>query len=300
MSRLLRIVGISLASLIGLLVVSVATVYAVTSRGVAKKVASPAHGFVAPTDSASIARGAHVLRVLAKCVDCHGQDMGGGMMIDDAAFARMAAPNLTTGRGGVLATYDDAALEAAIRHGVGVDGRRLMIMPSNEYQFLSDEDLGAIIAYLRSLPAVDRSFAPPALGPIARILTITGALPLFPYEAVTHGAEVVAAVPVDTTIAYGEYIGAVGCSGCHGQGYGGGPIPGTPPDWPPPANITMTGIGHYTFADFQKALTDGVRPDGSAINPFMPFAATKQMTEVEMKAVWNYLRSIPPREYGTR
>jgi mono/diheme cytochrome c family protein len=238
--------------------------------------------------------------VLAKCVDCHGQDLGGATMIDDAAFARMAAPNLTTGRGGVLATYDDAALEAAIRHGVGSDGRRLMIMPSNEYQFLSDEDLGAIVAYIRSLPAVDRSFSPPALGPIARMLSFTGALPLFPHDAVTHGAVVVASVPVDTTVAYGEYIGSIGCSGCHGMGYGGGKIPGTPPDWPPPANITRTGIGHYTFADFQKALTDGVRPDGSAINPFMPIAATKDMTVVEMQAVWNYLRSIPAREFGTR
>ena len=300
MSRILRYVGIALAALVGLLVVAVATVYAVTSRGVARTVASPAHGFTAPTDSASIARGAHLSRSLAKCVDCHGQDLGGAVVIDDAVFARVAGPNLTTGRGGVLSQYDDAALEVAIRHGVGVDGRRLMIMPSNEYQFLSDEDLGALIAYIRSLPAVDRSFDPPKLGPIARILTATGALPLYPYESVTHGTEVVASVPEDTTIAYGEYLGVTGCAGCHGAGYGGGKIPGTPPDWTAPANITTGGIGHYTFADFQKVLTDGTRPDGSKLLPFMPIEATKQMTETEMKAVWNYLRSLPPREFGSR
>lgn len=283
-----------------LLLVAVATVYAVTGRAVAKHVDSPAHGFVAPRDSASVARGEHVTRVLAKCVDCHGKDLGGDMLVDDPAFARLPAPNLTTGRGGVLAHYDDAALEAAIRHGVGFDGRRLMIMPSNEFQYLSDADLGAVIAYVRAQPPVDRNFVPASLGPIARVLTVTGALPLFPHESVTHIAEVVPSVPYDTTLAYGEYIGKIGCAGCHGVGFGGGKIPGTPPEWPAPSNITTGGIGHYSFADFKKVLTEGTRPDGSKMLPFMPLEATSQMTEIELRAVWKYLRSLPAREFGSR
>jgi mono/diheme cytochrome c family protein len=300
MRRLLKFLGVSIGALVALLVVAVAGLYAWTSRELRVTVASPAHGFAAAAGPASVARGEHVLRSLAKCNDCHAADLGGEVLVDDPAFARLIAPNLTTGRGGVIAGYSDAELEAAIRHGVARDGRRLMIMPSDEYQHLSDEDLGALIAYLRSVPATDRALAPSRIGPVARALYAAGKLPLFPHEAVTHGSEAVAAVAADTTVAYGQYLGAVGCAGCHGAGFGGGKIPGAPPEFPPVANLTPTGIGHYSFADFDKALKEGLRPDGTKLHPMMPIHATKLMTPLEVTAVWNYLRSLPPREYGTR
>lgn len=300
MKRFFKFLGISLAALVGLCVILVGGLYAWSAQELRAVVASPAHGFAAPTDSASVAHGAHVMRVLAKCVDCHGPDMGGAPLVEDGAFGHIYAANLTRGRGGLLAEYSDADLEAAIRHGVSRTGRRLMIMPSNEYQAMSDEDLGRVIAYLRSLPPVDRELPAQSVGPIARGLFAAGVLPLLPGEFVTHGAEVVAAVAADTTLEYGKYLGAVGCAGCHGATFGGGKIPGAPPDFPPPANLTPTGIGHYTYPDFVKALTEGVRPDGTALDPFMPVAATKEMTPVEMAAVWKYLRTLPAREYGSR
>jgi hypothetical protein len=82
--------------------------------------------------------------------------------------------------------------------------------------------------------------------------------------------------------------------------YGGGAIPGGPPDWPAPANLTPTGIGHYTQDGFVSALRTGKRPDGTEINPFMPINATKLMTDVEIVAVYKYLQTLPPKPFGAR
>lgn len=300
MKRVLKYLMIGVGGLVAVIVLAGAGLYTWSNGELAATVPLPSHEFTARSDSAAVPRGEHLVRSLAKCVDCHGADLGGSTMIDDPAFAILYAPNLTTGRGGLLSDYTDAALERAIRHGVARDGRRLMVMPSNEYQYLSDDDVGAIVAYLRTVAPVDRDPVETKVGPIARVLYAKGDLPLFPAVAVQHANESVPTVPEDSTVEYGKYLGEIGCSGCHGATYGGGKIPGTPPDWPPPANLTPSGIGHYTYADFQKALREGVRPDGSALNPLMPIPATKLMTEVEFVALWKYLRTLEPKEFGSR
>ena len=300
MKRIVRYVGTAIGAVLLLLVFSVAGLYAWSGSEIASRGPVPEHAFRAPTDSASIVRGEHVTKALAKCGDCHGADYGGGVVIDDPAMGLIYAPNLTKAPGGAAAAYSDAAFEVAIRHGIAIDGRRLMIMPAQEYQFLSDEDLGTIIAYLRSVPAVARARPETKVGPVARALYAAGVFPLFPSKLVTHSDGVVATVPVDSTVEYGKYLGDVGCSGCHGVTYGGGAIPGGPPDWPKPANLTPTGIGHYTYEGFHRALHEGVRPDGSAIDPFMPVHATKLMTDVETVAMWKYLRTLEPRAFGSR
>lgn len=300
MKRALRIGGMALGGLLLLLGIGVAGLYAWTGAELRQTEPVPTHAFVAPTDSASVARGEHVLRVVAKCSECHGEDLGGKVFIDDPAFGRVFAPNLTRGNGGIAAAYADADFERAIRHGVARDGRRLVIMPSNEFQYLSDDDLGALVAYLKSVPPVDRVGPPIRIGPVARALYVAGQLPLFPAEEVLHANTPVPSVPVDSTVEYGEYFARIGCSGCHGATYGGGKIPGTPPDWPATANLTPTGIGHYEFADFQRVLETGVRPDGTTLHPLMPVAATKLMTPVEMTAVFKYLRTLQPRPFGSR
>lgn len=300
MKKALKYLGMTAAAFAGLAVLCVAGLYAWSSAEISKVIPLPTHEFTAPSDSQSIARGEHFVRAIGKCGDCHGQDFGGAVGIDDPAIGYVWVPNLTSGRGGIPSATSAATWERAIRHGLGPDGRRLVMMPSNEFQFISDEDLGTVIAYLKSVPPVDRDRLPRKLGPVARALYAAGEFPLFPNAYVTHAEEVVPSVAADTTARYGKYLADIGCSGCHGVTYGGGKIPGTPPDWPPPANLTPTGIGHYTYEGFRNALLTGNRPDGSAINPFMPFNATKLMTEVEMQAVWNYLRTLPPREFGTR
>lgn len=82
------------------------------------------------------------------------------VVVDDPALGVIIGPNLTRGAGGVGGGLSDADFERAIRHGIAPDGRRLVFMPSSEYQYMSDEDLGAAVAYVRSVPPVDRSFGP--------------------------------------------------------------------------------------------------------------------------------------------
>ena len=300
MRRILKYLLYTLGVLVMLVLLGAGGIVLTTNRALAAKQPLPTHGFEAPSDAASIARGEHLVRALVKCVDCHGEDLGGALMVDDPAIGTLWAPNLTRGKGGLPGDHSDVAYERAIRHGLRMDGGRLLVMPSEEYQRVSDEDLGAVIAYVKSVAPVDREIPLPRLGPLARVLYVAGQFPLFGYDKVTHAEEVVPSVAADTTVAYGKYIGDIGCAGCHGAGYGGGKIPGTPPEWPATANLTPSGIGHYTYDGFVNALRTGKRPDGSAIDPMMPIQTTKLMTDVELKATWNYLRSLPPKEFGTR
>jgi mono/diheme cytochrome c family protein len=298
--KVLKVLGFIVGAVILIVVLAAGGVYWKGGSELKRIVALPTHTFTAPTDSASIARGEHFVRAIGKCGDCHGADFGGFAVLEDSTMGLVYAANLTRGQGGIPADFNDNDWERAIRHGLAKDGRRLLLMPSQEFQHISDEDLGTVIAYLKSVPPVDKERRPHIVRFLPRALGLAGILPLYPYELVAHGEEVVATVPVDTTVAYGGYLAEIGCAGCHGFGFGGGPIPGGPPDWPPPANLTTTGIGHYTYEGFANALRTGKRPDGSAINPFMPIGATARMTDTEIKATWNYLRSLPPKEYGSR
>lgn len=300
MRKLLKYVGILAGAIALLTVVGVAGLYAWSSSELGAKAPLPGHPFTAPSDSASVARGEHVVRAIGKCGDCHGQDFGGDTLLDDPAMGLIYSPNLTRGAGGIGGSYTDAQWEVAIRHGLAGDGRRLVVMPSNEYQFLSDEDLGTIVAFLRTVPAVDRTNPAQRIGPLARALYAGGIFPMFPAKSVTHANEVVPSIAIDSTVEYGKYLGDVGCSGCHGVTYGGGAIPGGPPDWPKPANLTPAGIGHYTPEGFMTALRTGKRPDGTEINPFMPIQATRLMTDVEIVAVYKYLNTLPSRPFGSR
>lgn len=104
------------------------------------------------------------------------------------------------------------------------------------------------------------------------------------------------------SVAYGRYL-AAGCTGCHGLGYSGGPIPGAPPSFPPAANLTpdnASGLGRWSEADFLRALREGVRPDGSTINPVMPWKNFARMSDTELKALYLFLQQVPAQPRGNR
>jgi mono/diheme cytochrome c family protein len=247
-------------------------------------------------DAAALARGRHLATVRA-CVGCHGPGLAGHVELDDPLIGRIAAPNLTRGGRGAALTNSD--WERAVRHGVRRDGTPLFVMPAQEHNGMSDEELGALVAYARSLPPAPD--APPAarVGPLGRALYLAGQIPIFPAEAIDHARPHPARVVVEPTARYGAYLATM-CTGCHGPGFGGGRMPGAPPHWKPPANLTPAGIGHYTQADFVRALREGRRPDGTPIDSSMPWRLTREMTDVELTALHTYLRSLPPRPYGSR
>jgi mono/diheme cytochrome c family protein len=256
-----------------------------------------------PRDSAAIARGRHLSRAISKCVDCHGADLGGQVVFDALPMARIVAPNLTSGRGGIADSRSDDDLLRAIRHGIGMGGRALAMMPARNYWHMGDDDVGALIAYLRSLPPVDRENPPIKFGLVGRVLLLKGDLnPLFEAKGMDHVARRTAPPAADTTADYGRYLSEIGgCTGCHGPTLSGGPIPGAPPDARQATNLTPEGIGSWTEADFFKAVREGIRPNGTPIDStMMPIPLTREMTDMETKAIYLYLRTVPPKASGGR
>jgi mono/diheme cytochrome c family protein len=251
--------------------------------------------------AALVARGAHVVATRG-CGDCHGANFGGAVVVDDPAVGRLAGPNLTAG--GVGATLTDADWELALRHGVRGDGAPLLVMPSTDYAAMTDEDVAAVVAYARSLPAVRTQ--PPTLrvGPVLRALHLAGkakivaAHTLAAQTATAGGARPshVSSIAATPSAAYGAYVAAT-CTGCHGASLAGGPIDGAPPDWPAARNITphpSAGIGGWSEADFERLLATGIRPDGRLIDTtHMPVRMTRAMSPVERRALWAYLRTVP-------
>ena len=300
MRPVLRWTGIVLGSVVGLLLLILVVVYGLSERRFRKTYNVEPGPVVVRSDAPTLARGQHIA-VTRGCTDCHGEAMSGKVFIDAPPMARLFASNLTPGRGGVGGTYRDADWVRAVRHGVGPEGKPLLFMPSHEFHALSDEDVGALVAYLKSLPPVDNTLPENSVGPLGRVLYLTGQVPLVPAELIDHKAPRRPAPAAGTTPEYGAYL-ATGCTGCHGPGLSGGTIPGGPPDAPAAANLTMheSGLARWTEQDFFRAMREGRRPDGSELDSFMPWRTTARMTDEEIKAIWAYLQSVPPKARGGR
>ncbi|MCU0489882.1 MAG: cytochrome c [Anaerolineales bacterium] len=301
MKKVLKVLGTILAGLLGLVVVLFIAVIFLSNGRINRSYAIDPIELSIPSDAASIAEGERLF-VTRGCPDCHGPDGEGKVILDDAMVGRFAGPNLTPGQGGIGGDMTEQDWLKAIRHGVGRDGQSLLIMPSNEYYPMSDGDLGTLVAYLLRLPPVDQESVSNQVGPLGRVLIVTKQASLLPAELIDHTAPRPAEVASGVTLEYGQYL-AVTCTGCHGQGLSGGPIPGDPSPPPYPTNLTPekeTGLGNWSEADFITALRSGLRPDGSAIDPKMPWKGFSLMTDEELKALWLYMASVPAKPEGNR
>lgn len=300
--RILRWIGIVVGSLLGLVIVCLGVVYALSQRRISRHLEIPGHEVAVPTDSASLAWGQHIAETRG-CAICHTATLGGATFIEVPPVARLYAANLTSGRGGVAARYASTAdWERSIRQGVAPDGRALLFMPAQEFYDISDQDLGALIAWIRSRPPVDHEQPAQSVGPIGRALFLAGKLPLLPAELIDHQAARPSAPPVGVTVDYGHYLVGT-CKGCHGAQLSGGRIPGAPPEMAIPLNITtdtVTGIGKWTQAEFTKAIREGIRPDGTHLKPDMPYQQFAHYSDDEVAAIWMYLRTVPARSFGGR
>ena len=279
-------------ALVAVLVLVAGTVYAMSQSRIDATFDVPAWtGKAPPTSEEVLARGAHVATVRG-CLDCHRPNAAGGLFADAMPVMRLVPPNISPG--GVTKSYTDADWERAIRHGVRPDGRGIPFMPSIDNAHLSDDDLGALIAYMRSLPPAADAHEPTSIGPLGRVLFVMGELPYLHAELIDHTAPDRPAPTPGPTAEYGAYL-AEACAGCHGSRLSGGPIPGVPPDWPEAANLTphASGLGGWTEAQFTTALTTGVRPDGRQIDPqHMPWKQFSKLTADEVQALWLHLRTI--------
>jgi mono/diheme cytochrome c family protein len=296
MRSLLKVLGILLGAVIVIALVGLALLYFLSERRIDRRYEVAVEDIAVPSDAKAIERGARVA-LLRGCIGCHGANLAGRTFIDDALFGHMYTPNLTSG--GLGAQLSPADWERAVRHGVGHDGRSLIIMPALEFHGLGNEDLADVIAFARSVPVVEQSWpSPPRVGPIARALLVFDQADVIPAEHIDHRAPHPPKPKLGATPEYGAYL-ASSCTGCHKSDLAGGTIPG---EGVVAANLTMdqaTGIGAWSEADFVKTLRTGTRPDGRALDPVMPWEITAQMTDVELSAIWQYLKTLPALREGT-
>jgi mono/diheme cytochrome c family protein len=247
------------------------------------------------TDQASLARGKHLAEAVAVCTICHGLNLGGQLAFEDSFLGRGYTSNLTSGRGGVGGIYSDADWIRSIRYGVRPDRHGSPFMPSDYFNRISDDDLGSMVAYLKTLPPVDNERTRVEINLLPRLLIDLGVF-----------GDLVRAARIDFRRARpyqpgseGEYLVAVGgCTFCHGANLAGGqgPEPGAPSG----TNLTASGpLSRWSLSDFKNTIRRGINPEGHAINPkYMPWLAYRNMTDGELEAIWLYLRSFSAQTHA--
>lgn len=296
MKTTLKRTGLVLGAIVVVFVVIVLVGYVLGGARLRKTYDVPISSFEAPTDQASVERGLHWASVL--CVECHGEDLGGEIVFEDPALGRVSGPNLTRGEGGASAEMSDSELEAAIRYGVDHDGRGLVIMPSAGYFYMSDEDLGALISYMRHAEPVDKEWEEPQFTFVGRVVIGLGLFGSVSAAEVIDPSRVRPdVVRAGATSEYGGYLARIGgCGDCHGEQLNGGESPN--PASPPAPNLTPGGhLAEWSEEDFVSGMRTGVLPDGDEMErEFMPWEGIGKMTDAEVQALWLYLQSLPPLE----
>jgi mono/diheme cytochrome c family protein len=288
MSGFIKWVGIILGILLGLILVAIAFLYIVTDNRLNRRYDIQVETLVVPENEASIAHGEHLVKALLLCQECHGEDLSGFEIDEGPWVATFSMSNLTSGKGGIGQTYTNEDWVRAIRHGVGNDNKALIVMPSPLYYFLSDKDLASVIAYLKSVPPVDNEMPEKRLGPLGRFFILTDP-ELIGAEAIDHTAPRPATIPQGATVEYGEYL-ANTCKSCHGEDLGGGEQVGAG------LNLTPGGeLANWSFEDFERVMRVGLTPEDRQISPEdMPWMNFKNLSDMELEALWLYLQSLPP------
>lgn len=163
----------------------------------------PEVAIAVPKDAASVVEGGRLAKIVM-CRDCHAAEGQGQLLFSDPMFGTVAPPPIAE----MAEKLSDAELARLIRHGVKKDGSATFIMPSHSLGHISDDDLGKIIAWIRTLrPGPQDSKAHTRFGPVGRFLLLTGALPAMATPANVSTAK----RPADV----GRYYASVACQACH-------------------------------------------------------------------------------------
>jgi mono/diheme cytochrome c family protein len=297
MKKVLKWFGILLGALVGLLVIAALVLY-IRGNGITYKTYSfPVEAVTLPTDAVSLEHGKHLASVL--CSDCHGGDYSGiESWFKGGPLGTIDSANLTAGEGGVGAEYKSVEdYVRAIRHGVNLAGKPVQMPAVTALTYMSDEDLGALIAYLKTLPPVDHvTKGHEGLSPLAYILTGVGMFNM-PAAQVDHTIQHVSAPSSGVTTEYGKYLATINhCNECHGTQYSGGrhPDPSVKVYGP---NLTPAGeLVGWSVDDFIKVMRTGLKPGGGQLSQYMPWPAFGKMTDDELKAIWLYLQGLPAEQ----
>ena len=302
MKSALKWMGIVFAALFGLLILGMLVLYASGKARLNKKYEVTVQSVAIPGDPGSLEEGKRIFQYRG-CEACHGEDVQGLVYMDNPALGQVITPNLTSGKGGIGSQRSDVDLIRSIRHGVRPDGTPLLFMPSTEFYFLSDADLGNVLAYIRSMPPVEKETQPSVLSFTGFIaMNIVKTITFLPAELIPHDQPPPPAPEPGVTVEYGEYL-SLSCKVCHGLTLSGGEIPGFPTEWPAPPNLTSgngSRLPDWEAVGFIDILRDGEK-HGRRINPlYMPWKSYRHMTDEELRAVYLYLMSLPPEDFGKR
>lgn len=218
------------------------------------------------------------------CAGCHAPDddapMTGRDFLDEGAppIGDFYAPNLTPAH---LADWSDGEIVRAIREGIHQSGRSLLIMPSGILRNLSDADVLAIVAYLRSLKPEGVDTPPNRLNVLGAIMATQ--TPIF--QAQPPITEPVLAPPAGPTSTYGAYLYSFTCVECHGAD-----LLGDAEAKVPPLLAVPLSWGEQNFIEFMRT---GARPDGSKVDeeamPWKDFSRLFREDE-ELRAIYAHLQ----------
>lgn len=262
---------------------------------------------------ARLARGKYLVENLAHCFDCHGDhELNGAIKKGTEGAGRvltttdsgiplphfLVCPNITPDRETGAGTWTDAQFVRAIREGIGHDGRILArFMPYWNFRFINDEDLASIVVYIRSIPAVHNPLPKRNL----------------PAEPTTElRADMIPPLPPDASplVRRGEYLAHIGnCTACHtpidrdfhalpGMLFGGGRLFVRPWGTVASANLTQdpSGIKYYDEAQFLRTIRTG-HVGARALNVTMPWEFFRHLSDDDLKAIFAYVRAIPPVQH---
>jgi mono/diheme cytochrome c family protein len=264
--------------------------------------------------AALLARGKYIVEGPAHCFNCHGDPdwsnngmarpgtKGEGRVLtpDETQIAlpyRVVAPNITPDRDTGAGTWTDEQFKRALRQGIGHDGRPLFpAMPYVNFHYASDEDIVAIISYLRALPPIRHPLPKTSLPP-----PVAGTLKPLPPQPSDYMPD------LSTPVERGAYMAHLGnCSGCHTpQDEHNQPIPALylsggrwfvrPFGEFASANITPdpSGIAYYTRDDFVRVIRAG-HVGARALKPLMPWIWIRNLTDSDLSDLYAYLRSVKP------
>jgi mono/diheme cytochrome c family protein len=293
MQKFFKWSGIVLGSLVGLILLILLGFYVSANVRLNKTYSVQAEAITIPTDPESVERGRQWV-TSGVCMYCHGSDLAGTAFLDDPMLGGIPAPNLTSGTGGAGGEFTDEDWVRAIRYGVNPEGRGLIIMPSGHFYYFGDRDLGDIIAYLKSVPPVDREWPEPEFSVLGKLLVGAGVTGnIIEAERIDFNAAR-PSVPADgVTTEYGDYLTRVsGCRMCHGEDLTGDPNPPDPEAPPVPGLAAGSEVAFWSEADFIQTIRTGVAPSDHVLSKSMPWKDFKNMTDDQLKAIWLYLDSL--------
>lgn len=302
MKSIIKWLSSILGGILGLVLVSGLILYGMGQLRLKKTYSSSPQPVKIPTDEESLEEGKRIFQYRG-CEACHGEELQGLVYLDNPAIGEVITPNLTNGEGGIGNDRSGLDLIRAIRYGLRPDGTPLLFMPSTEFYYLSDQDLGLIMAFIQSRPAVDNQPDPSELSTPGFIaMNLTKAITFLPAELIPHNEDPPPPPVPGLTEEYGEYL-ALSCPVCHGLTLSGGEIPGFPPEWPATGNLTPgkgSRLKSWGEAGFREIIREGEK-HGRAIHPdYMPWTSYRHMSDLELRSVYLYLLSLTPKDFGNR